>query len=96
MHVSGALLKIIFLAMYLRTTSIIWRFLCTTGIIWRFLTATMVFTVGARTSKYGSGGMDAQKALPTGPIHDSANGSSLDEEVRATEWRLKNMKCILR
>ena len=56
----------------------------------------MVFTVGARTSKYGSGGMDAQKALPTGPIHDSANGSSSAEEVRATEWRLKNMKCILR
>ena len=53
----------------------------------------MVFIV--EDEEYGDGGTDAlgmepYQFEPTGPVHDSASGSSSDGDVEEEEWRLNN------
>ena len=64
--------------------------LYTTSAIWRFSTATTVFTVGARMRNLKVAWTRWKWSLP---VHDSASGSSLDEDIGVTEWRLNNTKC---
>ena len=50
---------------------------------------------GSEDEEYGNGGIDAlgmepYQFEPTGPVHDSASGSSSDDDVEEEEWRLNN------
>ena len=50
---------------------------------------------GSEDEEYGGGGTDAlgmepYQFEPTGPVHDSASGSSSDDDVEEEEWRLSN------
>ena len=50
---------------------------------------------GSEDEEYGDDGADALgmkhfQFEPTGPIHDSASGSSSDDDVEEEEWRLNN------
>ena len=50
---------------------------------------------GSEDEEYGDGGTDALVMEPyqfesTGPVHNSASGSSSDDDVEEEEWRLNN------
>ena len=50
---------------------------------------------GSEDEEYGDGGTDAlgmepYQFEPTGPVHNSASGSSSDDDVEEEEWRLNN------
>ena len=50
---------------------------------------------GSEDKKYGDGGTDTLRMEPyqfepIGPVHDSASGSSSDDDVEEERWRLNN------